>query len=211
MHLHVASGYSARYGASHPHDLVARAVERGITTLALTDRDTVTGIVRFAKAAMAAGVRPVLGVDVAIAPHTPAGRAARPRTPVRGGAHVAEAPLRVTLLAQDLSGWGRLCRVVSAAHATASGGPPIVAWPVLHQYADRGLTILLGPASEPIRALSTGRPDIAEQLLVPWRELAGPNLRLEVLHWGLEDLGPGSLRLAATPSAWPTGSPSPRC
>ncbi|WP_331762240.1 DNA polymerase III subunit alpha (plasmid) [Streptomyces sp. NBC_01527] len=197
VHLHVASGYSARYGASHPHDLVARAAERGITTLALTDRDTVTGIVRFAKAAMAAGVRPVFGVDVAVAPHTPPDPAARSRTPVRSGAHVAEAPLRITLLAQDLSGWGRLCRIVSAAHATAAGGPPIVAWPILQQYADQGLTVLLGPASEPIRALSAGRPDIAEQLLVPWRELTGPSLRLEVLHWGLDGLGPGSLRLAA--------------
>lgn len=55
---------SARYGASHPRDLVARAAERGVDTLALTDRDTVTGAVRFAKAATKAGVRPVFGVDV---------------------------------------------------------------------------------------------------------------------------------------------------
>ncbi|MGW5276938.1 DNA polymerase III subunit alpha [Streptomyces sp. NPDC004044] len=197
VHLHVASGYSARYGASHPHDLVARAAERGIGTLALTDRDTVTGIVRFAKAATAAGVRPVFGVDVAVAAHSPAGPAQRGRAPVRGGAHVVEAPLRVTLLAQDAAGWGRLCRLVSAAHATSAGGPPVVVWPVLRQYADEGLTIVLGPASEPVRALSAGRPDIAEQLLLPWREVAGANLRMEVLWWGREGLGPGSLRLAA--------------
>ncbi|MER7141129.1 DNA polymerase III subunit alpha [[Kitasatospora] papulosa] len=197
VHLHVASGYSARYGASHPHDLVARAAERGISTLALTDRDTVTGIVRFAKAAMAAGVRPVLGVDLAVAPHTLAGPALNLRTPVRGGAHVAEAPLRVTLLAQDISGWARLCRIVSTAHATAADGPPVVTWPVLQQYADEKLTILLGPASEPVRALSAGRPDLAEQLLAPWQEVAGANLRLEVLHWGLQGLGAGSSRLAA--------------
>ncbi|MFE1190110.1 DNA polymerase III subunit alpha [[Kitasatospora] papulosa] len=197
VHLHVASGYSARYGASHPHDLVASAVERGISTLALTDRDTVTGIVRFAKAAMTAGVSPVLGVDLAVAPHTPAGPALRPRTPVRGGAHVAEAPLRVTLLAQDIAGWARLCRIVSTAHAAADGGPPVVAWPVLQQYADQKITILLGPASEPVRALSAGRPDLAEQLLVPWRDVAGANLRLEVLNWGRQGLGAGSSRLAA--------------
>ncbi|WP_392748916.1 DNA polymerase III subunit alpha [Streptomyces sp. LN590] len=197
VHLHVASGFSARYGASHPHDLVARAAERGIGTLALTDRDTVTGVVRFAKAATAAGVRPVFGVDVAVAAHSPAGPAQRGRAPVRGGAHVVEAPLRVTLLAQDAAGWGRLCRLVSAAHATSAGGPPIVGWPVLRQYADEGLTILLGPASEPVRALSAGRPDIAEQLLLPWREVAGVNLRMEVLWWGRGGLGPGSLRLAA--------------
>ncbi|MCW2871270.1 MAG: dnaE3, partial [Streptomyces oryziradicis] len=51
--------------------------------------------------------------------------------------------------------------------------------------------------SEPVRALSAGRPDIAERLLVPWRELLGAALRLEVLGYGLPGTGPGSLRLAA--------------
>lgn len=46
MHLHVASGYSMRYGASHPEALVPRAAERGMEWLALTDRDNVTGAVR---------------------------------------------------------------------------------------------------------------------------------------------------------------------
>ncbi|MGW3653934.1 PHP domain-containing protein, partial [Streptomyces sp. NPDC000878] len=50
-HLHTASGYSARYGASLPDALVRRAAERGMSALALTDRDTVAGVVRFAKAA----------------------------------------------------------------------------------------------------------------------------------------------------------------
>ncbi|WP_197370285.1 PHP domain-containing protein, partial [Streptomyces clavuligerus] len=50
-HLHVATGYSARYGASHPRELVARAAERGMEVLAVTDRDGVAGVVRFAKAA----------------------------------------------------------------------------------------------------------------------------------------------------------------
>ncbi|MEN8651677.1 DNA polymerase III subunit alpha [Streptomyces sp. 21So2-11] len=197
-HLHVASGYSPRYGASHPSDLVKRASERGIGTLALTDRDTVTGAVRFAKAATAAGVRPVFGVDVAVAPLNPATPGtARARTPVRGGAHVVEAPLRITLFARDADGWARLCRIVSAAHAGASGEPPVITWSVLRQYADRGLVVLLGPASEPVRALSAGRPDVAEQLLAPWREVVGAGLRLEVLWYGLAGTGPGSLRLAA--------------
>ncbi|MFJ2397301.1 DNA polymerase III subunit alpha [Streptomyces sp. NPDC087843] len=197
-HLHVASGYSARYGAALPHVLVERAAERGMTTLALTDRDTVAGTVRFAKAAVAAGIRPVFGVDVAVAPlHPPAPQAARARTPVRGGAHVVEPPLRVTLLAQNLAGWARLCRLVSAAHAEADGGLPVVSWPVLREYADRDLVVLLGPSSEPVRALSAGRPDVAGQLLAPWRELAEERLRLEAVYLGLQGTGPGSLRLAA--------------
>jgi len=51
---------------------VQRAAERGVTTLALTDRDTVAGTVRFAKASAAAGIRPLVGVDVT--PLTPPDR-----------------------------------------------------------------------------------------------------------------------------------------
>ena len=197
-HLHVASGYSARYGASLPGALVQRAAERGMTTLALTDRDTVAGTVRFATAAAAAGIRPVFGVDVAVAQITsPDPAAGRPRTPVRGGTHVIEPPLRITLLAQNAAGWARLCRLVSAAHAEADGAAPIVSWPTLREFADQDLMVLLGPASEPVRALSAGRPDVAEQLLAPWRDLAGERLRLEAVYLGREGTGAGSLRLAA--------------
>lgn len=68
VHLHVASGYSLKYGASHPHQLVERAVDTEMDTLALTDRDGVYGAVRFAKACMQANIRPILGVDLAIEP-----------------------------------------------------------------------------------------------------------------------------------------------
>ena len=50
VHLHVASGYSLKHGASHPKQLVERAAEHGMDTLALTDRDGVYGAVKFATA-----------------------------------------------------------------------------------------------------------------------------------------------------------------
>ncbi|MEU8892962.1 DNA polymerase III subunit alpha [Streptomyces sp. NPDC048442] len=197
-HLHVASGFSARYGAAHPEALVRAAADRGMGTLALTDRDTVTGTVRFAKAAATAGIRPLFGVDAAVEPHTPATPAPQPRrrAPVRGGAHVPEAPLRITLLAQNKAGWARLCRLVSAAHAVAAG-PPVVTREAFALHGTDGLVALLGPASEPVRALAAGRPDRAEQLLAPWRGLFGSRLRLEVLSYGTEGTAPGSVRLAA--------------
>ncbi|MER7699218.1 DNA polymerase III subunit alpha [Streptomyces sp. NPDC096095] len=197
-HLHVSSGFSARYGASHPRDLIARAVERGIGTVALTDRDMMTGTVRFAKAAEAAGVKPVFGVDLGVAAQG-APVDVRRRTPVRGGAHVAEAAFRATFLARDAEGWARLCRMVSAAHAEAfpAGTPPTASWETLARYAGEGLMALLGPASEPLRALAAGRADIAERLLGPWQQLVGDGLRLEIVCWGLPGTGPGSVRLAA--------------
>ncbi|MFE1478995.1 DNA polymerase III subunit alpha [Streptomyces cyaneofuscatus] len=197
VHLHTVSGYSARYGASLPADLVRRAAERGIGTLALTDRDTVAGSVRFAHAAAAAGIRPVFGVDVAVAPYTPEAPGPWHRTPVRGGAHVAQARHRVRLLARSRTGWARLCRIVSAAHASAVDGVPTVHWPVLEEYAGGGdLVVVLGPLSEPVQALSAGRPDLAGQLLAPWQSLVGEALRLEAVWLGRTGTGPGSLRLA---------------
>ncbi|EGE39534.1 DNA polymerase III, alpha subunit [Streptomyces sp. ACT-1] len=198
VHLHVSSGYSARYGASLPADLVRKAAERGVGTLALADRDTVAGTVRFAHAAVRTGIRPVFGVEVAVAPYTPSGPAPRRRTPVRGGAHVVEARYRVTLLARTRAGWARLCRIVSAAHAAPVDGVPVVGWPVLQEYlAGEELVVLLGPVSEPVRALSAGRPDVAGRLLEPWRVVAGAGLRLEAVWLNRQGTGPGSLRLAA--------------
>src|SRR6201991_1946321 len=90
VHLHVASGYSLQYGASHPHALVERAAEQEMDTLALTDRDGTYGAVKFAKACLAAGIRPVLGVDLAYRSAYRSDRVettTHTRTPVRGGAY----------------------------------------------------------------------------------------------------------------------------
>ncbi|BBA96474.1 putative DNA polymerase III alpha subunit [Actinacidiphila reveromycinica] len=198
-HLHVASGYSERYGAAHPEQLALRAAERGMEALALTDRDTVTGIVRFAQACTQTGVRPVFGIDLAVAGLLPPPPARRTRTPVRGGAHVVEPPLRFVLLARDREGWARLCRITSAAHVgTASRAAPVqVSWDALREHGGAGLTVLLGPLSEPVRALAAGREDVAARLLRPWQEVFGDGVRLEAAVHGRSGTGPGSLRLAA--------------
>ena len=66
VHLHVASGYSLRHGASSPAALVARAADLGQDSLALTDRDGLYGAVRFVLACRDAGIAPILGVDLAV-------------------------------------------------------------------------------------------------------------------------------------------------
>ncbi|WP_316739905.1 DNA polymerase III subunit alpha [Streptomyces sp. MK7] len=198
-HLHTVSGFSVRYGASHPERLAERAAERGMDALALTDRDTLAGTVRFAKACAAAGVRPLFGAELAVdGPRRQEGavrgeRGERRRTPVRGGAFIDESTPRVTFLARDgARGWADLCRLVTAAHTAPD--TPLLPWSDNH--AD-GLTVLLGPDSDVGRALAAGRPDRAAKLLAPWREAYGDALRLEAVWHGREGTGPGSLRLAA--------------
>ncbi|WP_324785701.1 DNA polymerase III subunit alpha [Streptomyces sp. H51] len=209
-HLHTVSGFSLRYGASHPERLAERAAERGMDALALTDRDTLAGTVRFARACAKTGVRPLFGVELAVEPATAdpqpgSVRGGRRRTPVRGGAFVDESAPRVTFLARDgAAGWAGLCRLVTAAHgpvpgSARAGGSPSAGTPLLpwaDNHAD-GLTVLLGPASDVGRALAAGRPDRAAKLLAPWREVYGDALRLEAVWHGRAGTGAGSLRLAA--------------
>ena len=90
VHLHVASGYSLRYGASHPQTLVERAAEQEMDTLALTDRDGTYGAVKFARACYAAGHPPGArgrARPPAATQSSGTDRRSDAATPVRGGAY----------------------------------------------------------------------------------------------------------------------------
>ncbi|HEX5862435.1 MAG TPA: PHP domain-containing protein, partial [Nocardioides sp.] len=210
-HLHVASGYSLRHGASHPHALVERAAEQEMDTLALTDRDGTYGAVKFAKACLAAGIRPVLGVDLAYrAPSGQSGaRSLRARTPVRGGAYRDPGPdqgglPRVTLLANaggeggGGAGWAAICRLVSATHLAGERGSPVADLEVLAPHLAGGdVLVLLGPGSALGGAATRRRDDLALAALAPWRELVpGENLFVELV----------SHRLPGRGGAWGPGS-----
>jgi error-prone DNA polymerase len=202
VHLHVASGYSLRHGASHPHLLAAKAAEHGMDALALTDRDGVYGAVRFAKACQREGIRPLLGTDLAVAAEAAETRSTSgSRTPARGGAFVDPGLPRVTLLASGRAGWGALCRLVTATHLAGERGTPVTSLELIGEYAEvarsagGGLIALLGPHSEAGRALAARRESLATAHLARWREvLCEPGeLQLEVVH----HRGPGELARAA--------------
>ena len=67
IELHAASAFSFLQGASLPEALVDRAAELGYPAIALLDRDGVYGLPRFHKAALAAGIRPIVGAELTIA------------------------------------------------------------------------------------------------------------------------------------------------
>lgn len=215
-HLHVASGFSMRYGTATPQALVERAAQHRQPILALTDRDGLYGAVRFVQAATAAGIAPVLGVDLAVGPDAmgsdavgpgpvgldAVGPAVRGRTPVRGGAERDARHPRVTVLARGRAagvpagvGWAALCRLVTQTHLRGERGVPVSSAAVVAAAcggAGEGepspLVVLLGPDSDVGRALLAKRTDRARELLDSWRRRLPPDaVVIEVVcHGGPE-------------------------
>ena len=162
--------------------------------LALTDRDGLYGAVKFARAARSAGIRPVLGVDLALERDRAAlagagmGRPPALRSPAPAGpARRAAAPpsTRGTRGSPcwpgTSAGWAALCRLVvghpPARRAREAGehpGPGRRARPGRGR-AGGGLLVLLGPGSEVGRALTARRPDLARAVLARWREVVEPS------------------------------------
>ena len=100
VELHCHSAFSFLDGASLPDELVAAALERGHTTLALTDHDSVSGSMEFAQAARdLGGLRPIHGAEVTVIDET------------------SDDPRHLTLLVRDARGWANLCRLLTHAHA----------------------------------------------------------------------------------------------
>jgi error-prone DNA polymerase len=95
IHLHVHSAFSiigGGVGASSLEALAAAAVERGATTLALTDTNGVYGAMDFRRVTRAYGLRPVYGVSLETETE------------------------RAMVLPFDANGWATLCRAVTAKH-----------------------------------------------------------------------------------------------
>ncbi len=223
-HLHVASGFSLRYGASTPVALVERASALGQPALALTDRDGLYGAVRFVQACDRAGIAPVLGVDLAVGhgaglvPGHEGGSVVagqRSKTsranPARGGAEVDPRHPRVTVLARGQGagvepgvGWGRLCRLVTQTHLGGERGAPVSSPELIAEHAvdprtgTLALVVLLGPASDVGQALLARRPERARMLLGQWVDLMPRGgVVIEVVCHGGPEGTPASLGHAA--------------
>ena len=63
-HLSISSGYSFKYGSAHPEQLVERAAQFNMASLALTDQNNLAGAIRFAQSCESFGIKPILGITL---------------------------------------------------------------------------------------------------------------------------------------------------
>src|SRR5438067_11343672 len=121
IELHAASAFSFLDGASLPEALVDQAARYGYAALALLDRDGVYGAPRFHRAAIAAGIRPIIGAELTLTmEHGSVGALERGDVPAHPRTY---APMhRLPVLVESQEGYQNLCRLVTRMKMRAPKG-----------------------------------------------------------------------------------------
>ncbi|MDQ3702273.1 MAG: PHP domain-containing protein, partial [Chloroflexota bacterium] len=176
--LHAHTNFSLLDGTSDPETMVEQGAALGLRALAITDHDSISGIVRFATAAKHHRVHAVIGVELTVAAPS-------------GDAHVV-------LLAQDLTGYRNICALLTAAYRQGGRDRPAVPFDTLARHG-AGLVVLSGcPRGELARALRRGGHEAACAVAARYREAFGAGqYYVEVGHHALQADGPRNAGLRA--------------
>src|SRR5262245_61607041 len=180
VHLHVHSEYSLLDGAAQVDKLVQKAKALRFPALALTDHGNLFGAIDFYLAAQKAGIKPILGCELYVAP---GGRKERGS---QDGSY--EGANHLTVLVRNRTGYGNLIKLVSQAYLEGFYYKPRVDKELLAQHAD-GLLVLSGCLnSEVSRLLSAGDVARARQAAGWYQEVFGKeHYFMEVQAHGLEE------------------------
>ena len=112
VHLHLHTEYSLLDGAIRIPELMKKVIECGMPAVAMTDHGNMYGAIEFYQAAAKAGVKPIIGCEVYMAPGSMVDKSA---------SSARDAAFHFTLLAKDLRGYSNLVKLVSAAHLARQG------------------------------------------------------------------------------------------
>ena len=124
VHLHVHTEYSLLDGACRIGSMMDRVKELGQSAIAITDHGVMYGCIDFYKAAKAAGVKPIIGCEVYVAPRGMEDR-------VHG---IDNEACHLVLLCENMTGYQNLCKLVSEAFTHGFYGKPRVDLALLERY-----------------------------------------------------------------------------
>ncbi|MEK9180067.1 MAG: DNA polymerase III subunit alpha [Patescibacteria group bacterium] len=168
-HLHTHSHYSLLDGLAKIDELVDRAKELGMDSLALTDHGVLYGAVEFYKKAKKAGVKPILGVETYIAPRD------------RFSREPGERYFHLILLAENDTGWKNLIKIVSKAHLEGFYYKPRADKDLLREHHEGLIALSACLSGEVNRSLMHGKYEDAKRLAFEYEEIFGKgNFFLEI-------------------------------
>lgn len=165
-HLHVHTEYSLLDGSSKIKELVNRAKELNMDSLAITDHGVMYGVIDFYRAAKEAGIKPVIGCEVYVAPGS-----RFDRENVNG----EDRYYHLVLLAENDTGYHNLMKIVSKGFVDGFYYKPRVDMEVLETYHEGIIALSACLAGEVPRYLARGLYEEAKKAAVKYRDIFGEN------------------------------------
>ena len=190
-HLHVHTEYSLLDGSSKIKELAVRAKELGMDSMAITDHGAMYGVIDFYRAAREAGIKPILGCEVYVAPGSRFDRE---------NVHGEDRYYHLVLLAENNEGYQNLMKIVSKGYVDGFYYKPRVDMEVLKTYHKGIIALSACLAGEVPRFLARGLYEEAKEAVLKYQEIFGRgNYFLELQDHGIpmqRQVNQGVIRLS---------------
>ena len=178
-HLHVHTEYSLLDGSSKIKEIVKRAKELGMDSLAITDHGVMYGVIEFYKAAKEEGIKPIIGCEVYVAPGSRFDKEV---------SHGDDRYYHLVLLAENDTGYSNLMKIVSKGFIDGFYYKPRVDYEVLRQYSEGIICLSACLAGEVQRYLARGMYEEGMKAALKYQEIFGEgNYFLEMQDHGIPD------------------------
>lgn len=176
-HLHVHTEYSLLDGSSKIGEITKRAKELGMDSLAITDHGVMYGVIDFYKAAKEAGIKPILGCEVYVAPGS-----RFEKTPGES----EDRYYHLVLLAENNTGYQNLMKIVSRGFTEGFYYKPRVDYEVLTEYHEGIIALSACLAGEVQRYLARGMYEMGMEAAKRYENIFGKgNFFLELQDHGI--------------------------
>ncbi len=187
--LHLHTEYSLLDGAIRIKELVARAREFNLAAVAMTDHGNLFGAVEFYKQVKKAGIKPIIGCEVYVAPSSRLDR---------GGSENEEASFHLILLARDNEGYRNLVTLVTKAYLEGFYYKPRIDMDLLEQYSGGLIGLSACLKGEIAYCLQRGLDERARERALRFKHILGPeNFYIEIQENGLAEQKEANVKLIA--------------
>lgn len=176
-HLHVHTEFSLLDGSSKIKEITKRAKELGMDSLAITDHGVMYGAIDFYRAALANGIKPIIGCEVYVAPGSRFDKEAN-----AGG----DRYYHLILLAENNKGYANLCKIVSKGFVDGFYYKPRVDYEVLREFHEGIICLSACLAGEVQRFLARGDYQAGKEAALRYLDIFGKdNYFLELQDHGI--------------------------
>lgn len=178
-HLHVHTEFSLLDGSCKIKEIVARAKELGMDSLAITDHGVMYGVIDFYKAAKEVGIKPIIGCEVYVAPGSRFNKEA---------GQSEDKYHHLVLLAENNKGYSNLMKIVSKGFIDGFYYKPRVDYEVLEQYHEGIIALSACLAGEVQKYLARGFYEEGKKAALKYQDIFGKgNYFLELQDHGIPE------------------------